>query len=257
MSEKSWNSPAGRRARVLCLGGGSICSALMDPLLGMGCGVAVVDRDRRCQVAERCQVRTLDEDIWAEGRPSLVLGEAITTAEEILDRSEIDLLVPSIPGHAMGRLAMAWSGGRLSPRGSTAVLDSLNSALSGRGLAAMDPENGTLVCTLNTGPVRCPADCPQGEVCPITGRPRELDMDQVLKGLIGQLSLKGLVIRPMRLGNYGVITDGQLKEVRALLNGLEEGDAVAIATSCACHGIMNTFKVRYGDGGEGRGHGGQ
>lgn len=238
-----WEPAPGSRSRLLCLGGGSICEAVMDRLSQDEVRLVVLDIDPGCKVSRRCQRSPSLDRIWDGRGPVLVVGDAIEMAVDMLDRFRIDLLVPSVPGHAMGRLAMAWGGGRLSPRGSTALLDDLNEALSDHGTATMDPENGTTVSTMNTGPVRCPLDCIQEGICPITGQARELDMDEALEDVLGRHSIRGLVIRPVRVGQYGAITHEQLLDLKLLVDGSKTGDVVAVATSCSCHAIMNVFKV--------------
>ncbi|NLX47557.1 MAG: hypothetical protein GXY70_05270 [Euryarchaeota archaeon] len=243
MKADLWEPPAGKGARALCLGGGTICEAVIDPLLDLGCRVVVVDRDRNCKVAHRCREAGIEDRLWSHAEPSLVLGDAIWTAARLMERMEVDLLVPGVPGHALARLAMVWADGRLSPRGSAAILGSLNEALSGNGTATMDPDNGTTISTLNDGTAPCPLECPQEGACPLTGRPRELDMDKVLERLIGEMSFKGSVVKPLRVAHYGVVTAEQMRDLKFMLDELEKGDAVAIATSCSCHAVMNIFKV--------------
>jgi len=232
-----------RPSRALCLGGGNICSAMMDRLLEEGCRMLVLDNDLHCKVADRCRTVLSMDRIWEEEVPVLLMGDAISSAVEILELYDVDLLVPGIPGHAAGKLAMAWSKGRLSPRGSMVVMEELEKVLSDEGMVSMDPENGTIICTLNIGTERCPLNCSQEGPCPITGRSRQLYMDMVLEEVLDRLSIKGLVIRPIRVGDHGVISSEQIRDLRKLLGRLDEGDAVAIATSCSCHAIMNVFKV--------------
>ncbi len=228
---------------MLCLGGGSICTATMDLLLKEGCKIAVLDTDRHCAVAERCRECRSPDEIRFDDRAVLLVGDAISTAIDILERTNIDLVVPGIPGHAAGKLAMAWGKGRMSPRGSMALLHELNARLSGSGIATMDPDGGTIIATLNTGPHPCPTDCSQKGVCPLTGLQRSLDLCDVLKDALDQMSIKNLVIRTVKVGIYGVIEGKDLVAMQNLLRGMVDGDAVAIATSCSCHAILNTFKV--------------
>jgi len=205
--------------------------------------VLVLDNDLQCKVADRCRTVLSMDRIWEEEVPVLLMGDAVSSAVEILELYDVDLLVPGIPGHAAGKLAMVWSKDRLSPRGSMVVMEELENVLSDEGAVSMDPENGTVICTLNTGAERCPLNCSQEGPCPLTGLPRRLDLDIALRGVLDRLSIKGLVIRPIRVGDHGVISAEQIRDLRKLLGHLDEGDAVAIATSCSCHAIMNVFKV--------------
>jgi len=229
----------GRPLRVLCLGGGSICEAVMNHLASTNASFVVLDTDPRCRVAGRCQAPGALWDV----SPTLVVGDAIEGAMRFMEEHEVDLIVPAVPGHAMGRLGMAWGRGRLSPRGSTAVLDRLNRELAGKGRATLDQGSGTIIATLNTSALPCPLDCPQEGMCPITGRPRGVDMDTVLEDVIARLGIDGMVIRPVRVGHFGAVTAEQARALRGLVEGLRTGEVMAVATSCSCHAIMNVFKV--------------
>mgnify|MGYP000909917061 FL=1 len=57
------------------------------------------------------------------------------------------------------------------------------------------------------------------------------------------MSFKGSVVKPLRVAHYGVVTAEQMRDLKFMLDELEKGDAVAIATSCSCHAVMNIFKV--------------
>jgi hypothetical protein len=242
--ESRWRPPNSERpARVLCLGGGAICAATMDILMKEECRMVVLDIDPHCEVAERCQELSSKEQLWGEGRPALLVGDAIPLAIDILESSDVDLLVPAIPGHAAGKLVMAWGKGRMSPRGSMALYDELNERLSGHGKVDLDPLSGTIIATLNTSSDLCPLDCTQGDICPRTGHPREMDLCEVLREVLGRLSFKSMVIRPARIGIYGGITRKDLMALMELMRRTQIGDVVAIATSCSCHAILNTFKV--------------
>ena len=239
MSDEDDLHREGRPLRVLCLGGGSICEAVMNHLASTNASFVVLDTDPRCRVAGRCQVH---EGLW-EGPPALVIGDAIEGAMRLMEEHEVDLIVPAVPGHAMGMLTMAWGKGRLSPRGSMTVLDGLNRVLAGSGRAAMDEGNGTIIATLNTTALPCPLDCPQEGPCPITGQPRKVDMGVVLEDVIARMGIAGVVIRPVRVGHFGAVTAEQARALRGLVEKLRAGEVVAVATSCSCHAIMNVFKV--------------
>ncbi len=230
-------------SKALCLGGGSICADTLPELLGLGCSIAVLDRDPSCAVATSCYRAGSPEELWQGDRPSLLLGDAVKNAVEVLRRWKVDLLVPCIPGHAAGRLLMAWGAGRLQPRGSPHMLDELKGILAGQGSATMDPFSGTVIASLNTSDRSCPLGCDQEGPCPLTGSPRGLRMDMVLGEMFERLGIRALVVRPVRVGVFGAITAGHLEGMRALLDDLECVDAVALATSCSCHAIANTFRV--------------
>jgi hypothetical protein len=215
----------------------------MDILLKEGCRVVVLDIDPNCAVAERCLARPSTEGLWCDERPVLLVGDAIPTAIDILEDSDVDLLVPAIPGHAAGKLVMSWGKGRMSPRGSMALFDELSERLSGHGKVDLEPLSGTIIATLNTSTDLCPLDCTQVEICPRTGRPREMDLCEVLREVLDRLAFKSMVIRPARIGIFGGITRKDLIAIRDLMRRAEKGDVVAIATSCSCHAILNTFKV--------------
>ena len=229
--------------KALLLGGGSICADTLPELTKLGCSIAVLDLDPDCAVASACHRAGSPEELWQGDRPSLLLGDAVNNAVEVLQRWKVDLLVPCIPGHAAGRLLMVWGAGRLQPRGSPQLLDELKGILAGQGSATMDPFSGTVIASLNTGQRPCPLGCVQEGPCPLTGSQRGLRMDIVLEEMFERLGIKALVIHPVRVGVFGAITARQLEGVRALLDDLGDINTVALATSCSCHAIANTFRM--------------
>lgn len=237
------NPGKGHRLKALCLGGGSICARTIPMLEELGFRISVLDLDPACAVAKDCVGAGSPEELWQGERPSLLLGDGVANAVEVLRLWKVDLLVPCIPGHAAGRLLMAWGKGRLQPRGSPSLLHEVETALKKEGSAALDPLSGTVIATMNTGHSPCPLDCEQTGPCPLTGRPHSVRMDTALQGALDRLGIWGLVIRPVRIGAFGAITSEQLEAAKALLDDLEGVDAVAIATSCSCHAILNTFRV--------------
>ncbi|HUT26787.1 MAG TPA: hypothetical protein VMW85_01890 [Methanomassiliicoccales archaeon] len=230
-------------ARVLCLGGGRICAKVLGQLLSEDYRVAVLDADEHCLVADRCRVCGSIDELWYEAKPLLLCGDVISTAVAVLEKGSVDLLVPGMPGHTAGRLAMAWGGGGLSPRGSSFLEKKLVARLGGLGNVTMDPDNGTVLMTLNKGSKKCPEDCEQKEICPLTGHSLVANLYQVLKAVLDDMSIGHAVLRTIKVDAYGAILGKDLKSLRNLVKSSEVGDIIAVATCCPCHAVMNLFKV--------------
>jgi len=230
-------------ARVLCLGGGRICAKVLDQLLSEDYRVAVLDADEHCLVADRCRVCGSIDELWSETKPLLLCGDAISTAVAVLEKGSVDLLVPGMPGHAAGLLAMAWSGGGLSPRGSSFLEKELVTRLGGLGKVTMDPDNGTVLMTLNAGSKECPEDCEQKEICPLTGQLLGRDLCQVSEEVLDIMSIRHAVLKTIKVDAYGAIPGKDLESMRGMVESSEVGDIIAVATCCPCHAVMNLFKV--------------
>jgi hypothetical protein len=89
----------------------------------------------------------------------------------------------------------------------------------------------------------CPDDCPEPEVCPVSGEPRDLPLHQEL----ASLHLPGYQVRviPSRQLAPGVggFSPGRLLDLARDLDALT--GKVLIATACLCHGVMHGL-VRSG-----------
>jgi len=216
---------------------------VLDKLLSEDYRVAVLDADEHCLVADRCRVCGSIDELWSEAKPLLLCEDAISTAVAVLEKGGIDLLIPGMPGHAAGRLAMAWGGGGLSPRGSSFLEKELVARLGELGKVTMNPDNGTVLMTLNVGSKECPEDCEQKEICPLTGQPLGTNLCQVSEDVLDGMSIGHTVLRTLKVGGYGVIPGKDLETMRGMVEGSEVGDIIAVATCCPCHAVMNLFKV--------------
>jgi hypothetical protein len=86
----------------------------------------------------------------------------------------------------------------------------------------------------------CPDDCPEGDLCAVTGLPRE----EPLYSRLGHLAVPGfktLVQRSFQiLPGIGGYAFGELQE---LASKIERGRYL-VATACKCHGIITSLERR-------------
>lgn len=84
----------------------------------------------------------------------------------------------------------------------------------------------------------CPDDCPEGERCTVTGRPRE-----PLYDLLGRLEVDGYKILVQKSSQILPGVGGyRLRDLHDLAQLVDKGRSI-IATSCKCHGILTAIKI--------------
>jgi len=141
-----------------------------------------------------------------------------------------DWLIPMTPGH----LAFAWLWARVKGSGwrIMAAPDEVGrlTPFSCRG------REGELYLSYATE--LCRDDCPEPEVCPVSGEPRETPLYEVLAAL----KLKGvemLVLPSRRLApGVGGYPPDELLDLARKLAGSASPE-VLIATACRCHGVVH------------------
>jgi hypothetical protein len=153
-----------------------------------------------------------------------VHGDATEFLSEAQDIRDEDIIVPMVPFH----LAAAYA---------VAVLDSLASAPLSESVEQKLPnpfriDAFTVACSM--ADFLCPDDCPEGDVCTVTGQPRDVPLYERLESL--QIEGRPIVVlRSFQLlpgvGGY------RLADLKHAVANVSHG-AAALATSCKCHGII-------------------
>ena len=107
----------------------------------------------------------------------------------------------------------------------------------------VDTENGVLITSYMTPDGVCAEGCTQPVVCPITGFRKDVPMHELLRRSLVDVVDCARVLVSWQLDGAGGVLGG---EVRAMLDEVEKlgsGKTYGVATSCVCHGIVNTFEV--------------
>ncbi len=110
-------------------------------------------------------------------------------------------------------------------------------SLDGAPTRPMHVDGSTLCCS--RADFLCPDDCPEGDLCSVTGMPRDRPLFEVLEAI----QVPGYVTLVQRstqilpgLGGYS------LEELRCLARHRRAG-CYLVATSCKCHGIVTAVRV--------------
>lgn len=91
---------------------------------------------------------------------------------------------------------------------------------------------------------RCPDDCAEPAVCPVTGESREQALDAALAGTaLAGYRLRVISSRQLAPG-VGGYAPGRLLDLARELDDLE--GQVLIATACRCHGVIQGLARRSG-----------
>jgi hypothetical protein len=88
----------------------------------------------------------------------------------------------------------------------------------------------------------CPDDCPEPEVCPVTGEPREVPLFEELAALkIPGYQIAVIASRQLAPG-VGGFSPERLPALARDVAGLE--GKILVATACRCHGVAHGFQRR-------------
>ena len=91
---------------------------------------------------------------------------------------------------------------------------------------------------------RCPDDCAEPEVCPVTGESRDLPLHQELASLhLAGYEIRVIASRQLAPG-VGGYPPGRLVDLPRDLGAC--GGNVLIATACRCHGVIHGLAQRSG-----------
>ncbi len=157
---------------------------------------------------------------------NLIQGDAVSfLLDSPLLRAE-DLIIPMVPFH----LAAAYVLARHPESRGTPIPEQVIGLLPNPLLI----NESNVVCS--RADFLCPDDCPEGELCTVTGEPRVPLYDD-----LGRLEMPGynlLVQKSLQIlpgvGGY------KLGDLQRLAELADKGRLI-IATSCKCHGILTTI----------------
>ncbi len=155
-------------------------------------------------------------------------GDAVSFLTDSPFPDEADIIIPMIPIHLAAHYVRA-----LNPGTTFADLDDRVARQTPNPLML---DASTLCCSY--ADFLCPDDCPEGENCTVTGRPRDVPLYKRLSSITVQgtdiLVLRSRQILP-GVGGY------PLHELKRPADSLAPGRHM-IATSCKCHGIITALE---------------
>lgn len=231
---------------AICLGGGEIGRLGIQDLLDEGARVLLVDPDENCSARLLCDRSVCSPDAVLESDEGEVLylkGDGPAVLADVLHRWTPSKIVPAAPGHLAARLAMAWANRtyrRLHPFGGSLlrVVDMLPPGT----VQMLDSANGVLVASNMPSGMACRIECGQPSVCPVTGNENPTPMYCLIdKALVEAADRRSVLVTSGT--RVGVLQGESIREMLDVLNNMEGGMTIAIATSCRCHAIVNMFRL--------------
>jgi hypothetical protein len=183
----------------------------------------VVDRDPAVLAAARALKIPRVETVLAEAVAFLV--------DHLSAEAPWDWLIPMVPVH------VAWAWLRAGP------LRTWQEAAVPAGLEAVAPvawrgPEGQLY--LSRAAHRCPDDCAEPEVCPVSGESREAPLFEALAAL--QLPGWAIKVVPSRQLAPGVGGYRPQELIALAREPIAKDGRVLIATACRCHGVVHGLR---------------
>lgn len=158
----------------------------------------------------------------------LIRADVVSFLKESSGVHQDDIIVPMVPFHLLAAYVMATHpGSRELP---------LPEALEQMLPNPFRLGDATLACS--RADFMCPDDCPEGELCTVTGERRES-----LYSAIEQLRVPGFTMLAQRsfqilpgVGGY------PMKQLKELASRVMEGQYL-LATSCKCHAVVTALEA--------------
>ncbi|MEW6533272.1 MAG: hypothetical protein AB1473_20745 [Thermodesulfobacteriota bacterium] len=194
-------------------------------------GRLALERLSRCKPESRLFVVDNRADL-ADVQQFPYAGGASKDAVEFLMQNafldERDIVIPMVPFHLAARYVLA----RDPDIRETVLPPELETVLPNA--ARWDPS--TVTCS--RADFVCPDDCPEGDVCTVTGEPRSKPLYEELR----RLKLRNFRLVVQRsyqiLPGVGGYLLGDLDDLPARIT---KGKSV-LATSCRCHGLLTALE---------------
>ena len=168
-----------------------------------------------------------------------VVSDAIAfLVQHLRDDGRWDWIIPMVPVHVAFQWLLA------SPRaGSAWRPEAVPEAFAGLIPGARRGPHGELY--LSRARHRCPDDCAEPEVCPVTGEARELPLHQELAALhLAGYEIRVIASRQLAPG-VGGYSPRRLLDLARDLGAFP--DNVLIATACRCHGVIQGLALGSGE----------
>jgi hypothetical protein len=214
-------------------------------ILGAGkFGRLALNRLARQDAAAKFVVVDRDPEVLAQsvdGVPGCtrVASDAIDfLVEHLRDDGRWDWIIPMVPVHVAFHWLLA---GPLA--GSAWRPAAVPEAFAGLIPGARRGPHGELY--LSRARHRCPDDCAEPEVCPVTGESRDLPLHQELASLhLAGYEIRVIASRQLAPG-VGGCSPRRLLDLARDMGALK--DNVLIATACGCHGVVHGLAYWSGE----------
>ena len=181
--------------------------------------------------ADRIIVVEHEKDLYEIDDPprvQAVRGEAVSVLMNSPTLEADDMIIPMVPFHLAAAFLLA-------------TLPDVREIRLPQELAGIVPNpwrlNDFNLCCSRSDFI-CPDDCPEGDVCAVTGEPR----DEPLYQFIRSLEIPGFTVLVQRsfqilpgIGGY------PLRDLWTFRRMIDSGQYL-IATSCKCHGILTGIR---------------
>lgn len=166
----------------------------------------------------------------------------IRDAEDVLEvvlEIRPDLIVPTVPGHTVGKWVKKYFHLTPFPDRLGHVTKRLPESL----IMRCDEANAVLVSSFMANGKTCLADClPSPDRCALTGEPRPAPLYRLLDYAIFDLFDCGKIFEAEQLApGIGAIRTTEFLQFRKEVED-EKPKTIAVGTACQCHGILSLFK---------------
>jgi len=173
--------------------------------------------------------KEFDRETVDRGGVTAIQADAVSFLCNSSELEDEDVIVPMVPFHLAAAYVLAF---RTSAR-----LAMIPDAVFAAGPNPSKLNESTIA--FSKADFLCPDDCPEGDLCTVTGQPRE----EPLHALLEKLVLPGFEVHVQRsyqlLPGVGGYPSGELRD---LTRRIKSG-ACLIATACKCHGIVTGIEV--------------
>ncbi|MCA1961434.1 MAG: hypothetical protein LDL33_11635 [Desulfomonile sp.] len=173
--------------------------------------------------------KIFDREIMDYAGVTAIQADAVSVLVNSPELEEEDIILPMVPFH----LAAAY----VSERRISARTAELPAAVWDAGPNPVRINESTIA--YSKADFLCPDDCPEDDLCTVTGQPR----NEPLYALLERLVVSGFEVHVQRswqllpgIGGY------RLGELRDLAQRVKPG-ASLIATACKCHGILTAVEA--------------
>jgi len=233
-----------------CIGGGNFGSKAVALSRDQGSVTLIIDPFPECRASKMAdiRVRSLDEvDFDLRGKVQYLQADGCDIIGDVFSIRCPDILVPAAPGHLMALAAMKI----LERKGFTVrpfkeAFDLAMEKLDDDLILIADRDKSIIVSSYMEEGKMCLEHCPQPHVCPITGREKETPMYMMLEDAVNGACTRSFILHSLLLNDKGGVGGILGKDVKSFLDSLDDmasGESFSVATSCSCHGVLNSMMV--------------